>query len=387
MEIGPTWYRRPLPELLIPFSSDTGRALFREALEAGHLETFFPLIEQFHTQSDPAFCGLASLVMSLNALGVDPGRVWRGSWRWFSEELLDCCTPLSRVQATGVSMEEVACLARCNGADVEIARPGAQSLEGLRAAAVGVTRSTDRVLIASYSRSALGQTGAGHFSPIGGYHPGRDLALLLDVARFKYPPHWVPLAALFAAMQDTDPVTTRPRGWLTLVKRELPSAIAHFLICADGLATKDVLERTLALSQSYVRERAPASLEALLSASADALRASGILERVRFRAPQTVDQRRVLDELHALFAALPLYRRAAHQLGPEDATPVVLWCLAAPPRAWEALPAALAAEVLELCDPRRLPARIGREVQLMQSQVEFLFEHAAPPSATALAAS
>jgi len=47
------------------------------------------------------------------------------------------------------------------------------------------------VLIASYDRASLGQTGNGHFSPIGGYHMERDLVLVLDVARFKYPPHWV----------------------------------------------------------------------------------------------------------------------------------------------------------------------------------------------------
>jgi glutathione gamma-glutamylcysteinyltransferase len=45
----------------------------------------------------------------------------------------------------------------------------------------------------SYSRKVLGQTGDGHFSPVGGYHPGKDLALIMDTARFKYPPHWVPL--------------------------------------------------------------------------------------------------------------------------------------------------------------------------------------------------
>jgi len=32
--------------------------------------------------------------MALNALSIDPGRVWKGPWRWFSEEMLDCCTPL-----------------------------------------------------------------------------------------------------------------------------------------------------------------------------------------------------------------------------------------------------------------------------------------------------
>jgi hypothetical protein len=30
--------------------------------------------------------------------------------------------------------------------------------------------------------------GDGHFSPVGGYHAGKDLVLILDTARFKYPP-------------------------------------------------------------------------------------------------------------------------------------------------------------------------------------------------------
>jgi len=41
------------------------------------------------------------------------------------------------------------------------------------------------LLIVSYSRKVLGQTGDGHFSPIGGYHKSRDLVLIMDVARFK----------------------------------------------------------------------------------------------------------------------------------------------------------------------------------------------------------
>jgi hypothetical protein len=31
----------------------------------------------------------------------------------------------------------------------------------------------------------LGQTGTGHFSPIGGFHESKDLVLIMDVARFK----------------------------------------------------------------------------------------------------------------------------------------------------------------------------------------------------------
>ena len=52
------------------------------------MATFFELAEQFHTQNEPAYCALGTLVMVLNALHVDPGRMWKGPWRWFSEEML-----------------------------------------------------------------------------------------------------------------------------------------------------------------------------------------------------------------------------------------------------------------------------------------------------------
>src|SRR3954447_24737830 len=129
-----TLYRRPLPAEAIAFSSRDGRRVFAEALAEGGMEGYFPLAEQFHTQSDPAFCGLGSLVVALNALGLDPGRLWKGPWRWFAEELLDCCVPLSEVRQRGVDLGQLACLARCNGADVELAYGDATSLDSFRAA-------------------------------------------------------------------------------------------------------------------------------------------------------------------------------------------------------------------------------------------------------------
>ena len=87
----PTLYRRALPTEAIAFSSPEGRELFAAALAARGMDGFFPLAEQFHTQSDPSFCGPGSLVVALNALGIDPERSWKGPWRWFAEDLLDCC--------------------------------------------------------------------------------------------------------------------------------------------------------------------------------------------------------------------------------------------------------------------------------------------------------
>ena len=112
-----TFYMRELPtDICVPFSSPGGRQIFVEALADGTAESFFKarrptcirvlefiacvpvftcpaparpqLIEQFHTQDEPAYCGLASLAMVLNALAIDPRRPWKGPWRWFSEDLL-----------------------------------------------------------------------------------------------------------------------------------------------------------------------------------------------------------------------------------------------------------------------------------------------------------
>lgn len=210
-----TLYRRPLPTDLIAFSSAEGRVVFREALACGGLDGYFPLAEQFHTQADPAFCGLGSLVVALNALGIDPGRLWKGPWRWFAEELLDCCLPLERVQQRGINLDELACLARCNGANVSVHRAESADPSVLRDALQEASRG-EAVLIAAYDRASLGQTGSGHYSPIGGYHRERELALILDVARFKYPPHWAPVETLWRAMLPVDSETGRSRGWLTL---------------------------------------------------------------------------------------------------------------------------------------------------------------------------
>ena len=52
-----TFHRRPLPTNAVAFSSVEGREVFSEALASDGLNGYFPLAEQFHTQSDPAFCG------------------------------------------------------------------------------------------------------------------------------------------------------------------------------------------------------------------------------------------------------------------------------------------------------------------------------------------
>ena len=204
------FYRRPLPDQCISFNSEEGKKIFREALLSGHMESYFSLAAQFRTQDEPAFCGLSTLVMVLNTLEVDPWRVWKGPWRWYHEQMLDCCLPLDEVEKKGINLEQFACLATCNTLKVQMVRADNNTSEkDFREIVSSRARQCREVVVASYSRGSIGQMGDGHFSPIGGYHPERDLALILDVARFKYPPHWVSLPLLFKAMQQIDIETGR----------------------------------------------------------------------------------------------------------------------------------------------------------------------------------
>jgi len=154
----PSLYRRVLPSPpAVDFTSPDGKRLFAEALEGGTMEGFFSLASCFQAQSEPAFCGLASLAVVLNALAIDPGRRWKGPWRWFDESMLDCCKPLDKVKAQGITFGKVACLAHCSGADVQPFRANQITVDDLRHHLIRCTSCRDCHLIASYHRKPLKQ--------------------------------------------------------------------------------------------------------------------------------------------------------------------------------------------------------------------------------------
>ncbi|MEJ7599064.1 MAG: phytochelatin synthase family protein [Kofleriaceae bacterium] len=312
-----TLYRRPLPTGATEFASPAGRQLFAEALAAGGLEGYFRLAEQFHTQADPAFCGLGSLVVALNALGIDPGRLWKGPWRWFSEDLLDCCVALDQVRLRGLDLDEVACLARCNGAAVTLARAETTDLAAWRAALVAAARG-EGVVIASYDRAGLDQTGSGHFSPIGGYHVARDLVLILDVARFKYPPHWISAERVWQAMHAIDPATGRSRGWLALQRQARGVSLGFTLRC-EGEDLKGFARRLFAI----VDELGPG---AQLADLATAL--LPVAANLAVRVPHSATHQAAIGAAQAAVRNLAVYGRVEQAVGVERAEAVTLLLLA-----------------------------------------------------------
>lgn len=216
------FYRRALPLSSISFTSDEGKEIFREAMLVGDMNCYFQLASQYRTQDELGFCGLSTLVMVLNTLEVDPKKVWKGPWRWYHENMLDCCIPIAIIEKSGITMDQFACLAACNMLNVKMVRTSdLTSEDDFRNVVRSVAKSTDRVLVAAYSRAGLGQTGDGHFSPVGGFSAKRDMVLIMDTARFKYPPHWVSLESLFKSMQRMDETSGFSRGYFLLSKSHI----------------------------------------------------------------------------------------------------------------------------------------------------------------------
>ncbi|KAJ2687720.1 hypothetical protein IWW39_002727 [Coemansia spiralis] len=212
-----SYYRRELPADLVSFTSAAGRKLFKESLNEGYAEGYFNLAGNFTVQSEPAYCGPSSLAMVLNALEVDPGRTWKGVWRWYSDELLESCRTESDLKANGITFDQFMCLASSHARVV--AKRGAQATrEEFLRDLMYVTQRDDVFMVLSFSRRVLGQTGDGHFSPIGAYHPESRMALVLDSARYKYPSWFGDVDMLYDSLQPVDKETGLPRGYF-LVSR------------------------------------------------------------------------------------------------------------------------------------------------------------------------
>ncbi|EWS64201.1 Phytochelatin synthase [Hydrogenophaga sp. T4] len=114
----------------------------------------------------------------------------------------------------GLTLEELARVLRAHGLQVRIVHAENTDLASFRTAAQATLSEPHTFLVANYDRRGLGQSGAGHISPIGAFSPATDRLLVLDVAAHKYPYAWVPVSRLWDAMNTVDADSGRTRGYL-----------------------------------------------------------------------------------------------------------------------------------------------------------------------------
>ena len=101
-----------------------------------------------------------------------------------------------------------------------------------KACLVASSRRVGFYMVINSSRKALDQTGSGHYSPVAGVNLAKGYALILEVARFKYPSFWVRLDKLYDSMKELDKSANTSRGF-SLIARDFRAFSEICRISAD----------------------------------------------------------------------------------------------------------------------------------------------------------
>lgn len=217
----------PLPPALTDFRSQDGEKLL---LESKALNAYFPVSANFVTQKTPAYCGVASMVMILNALDAPaPMTPDDPLYRTFTQdnvlnEQTDSILPRELLARQGMTLDQLGALLALHAVSAEVHHAGDGTVDSFRAAASAALETRDHFVIVNYLRKALGQQIGGHISPLAAYDEKADRFLIFDVARYKYPPVWVKTSDLFDAMNTTDASNGgRTRGFVVVSRLATPA--------------------------------------------------------------------------------------------------------------------------------------------------------------------
>ena len=197
----------PLPDNLTGFSTHEGEVYFAES--DAH-EAYFALADNFLTQKTQSYCGVASIVMVLNALGLPaPSVPEYEPYRTFTQDNLlsertDAVLPRETLARQGMTLDQIGGMLATQPVKAEVHHASESSIDEFRKLASAYLGEPGHFVIVNYLRKALGEQAGGHISPLAAYDAKADRFLILDVARYKYPPVWVKTADMFAAMNTPD---------------------------------------------------------------------------------------------------------------------------------------------------------------------------------------
>jgi hypothetical protein len=187
---------------------------------------FWILSRYFVSEKIDTFCGVASTVMVLNALDIpSPISPFIYPYRKFDQDNLFNPAILEikaadRIGANGLTLEQLSAILKTFGLTVETYHADAVSPEQFRDIAARALQSKDRYIVVNFLRTALEQVGGGHISPLAAYNEQSDRFLMLDVARYKYPPAWVKAEDLWQAMNTEDTDARAKRGFVVVSRAQ-----------------------------------------------------------------------------------------------------------------------------------------------------------------------
>lgn len=210
----------PVPSNLIAYDSQSGKSSLIRSMN----DQFLQLSQQFLTQKTQTYCGVASISMVLNALKIEgPDDPLYNPFHPITQDnfftpQVEKVIPSEQVSKTGMTLDAATTAAAQFGVVAQAFHSDTLSLEKMRQLLKSKLETKNEYVIVNFFRPGLGEQGGGHFSPIAAYDKTTDRFLLLDVARYKYPPVWVKSADLWKAIDTTDPApdSHKKRGILVI---------------------------------------------------------------------------------------------------------------------------------------------------------------------------
>lgn len=185
---------------------------------------YWQLAPTFAVQITQSYCSVASAITVLNAMPIkkpiDPTYAPYGYFtqsNFFTPAVTKIISPQT-VLTEGMTREQMTETLNQQGVSAISIAGDTYDDQSLRALLQKTLGDDGKFVLANYLRATLGQVGGGHWSALAAYDAQSDSVLILDVAKYKYPPVWVGIGTLRQAITTIDSTSNKPRG-LVVVSR------------------------------------------------------------------------------------------------------------------------------------------------------------------------
>lgn len=190
-----------------------------------HKANFFNLMDYFTTEKGLSFCAPASIVMELNALSFPhpltpehyPYALYNQDNLFATPAALAVTSP-AMVGWQGMTLAQVSQLLSAWHAKNKLYYANKVSLAKFRKLVISTSDRRNTGMLCNYSRAVIGQPRGAHVSPVAAYDAKSDRVLVLDVARYKFPPQWIKVVDLWKAMRTRDSSSKSSRGFVIIYR-------------------------------------------------------------------------------------------------------------------------------------------------------------------------
>ena len=220
---------------VVDWSSPTGIS----RLETSQYKNdFFKLANQFESQHNKVYCGIATTAIVLNALRMHHNRsdipldnslLNKADLAYFPQTnftpfyarytqntvikksfkprsaVLGKPSEITGQSEYGLTLDELEKLLRAHKLSTQTVHvESPEDFSGMKQELIETLATANHYIVINYAREVFGQTPGGHISPIGAYHQPSDSFLIMDVTPTKFNWVWVSSELLFGALATKD---------------------------------------------------------------------------------------------------------------------------------------------------------------------------------------